>query len=182
MPTDFEELKRKLLQSDEEFRQLATKHHDLDEKLHNLRHSALPHRTRASRRSHPQKTKTAFERPDGEHPAPTRECPQAAPARSLTLPIQSRARAGGAARMRMRRPGPFPSPAATSSHENRPSRVSVHCRRAGAGGARRRGAASGDSDAPCRCSAASSPISSATPTEWCRRTPASSSRRPMARS
>ena len=34
MPTDFEELKRQLLQSDEEFRQLATKHHDLDEKLH----------------------------------------------------------------------------------------------------------------------------------------------------
>ena len=35
MPTDFEELKRKLLQTDEEFRQLATKHHDLDERLHN---------------------------------------------------------------------------------------------------------------------------------------------------
>lgn len=34
MPTDFEELKRKLLQTDEEFRQLATKHHDLDERLH----------------------------------------------------------------------------------------------------------------------------------------------------
>ena len=34
MPTDFEELKRKLLQIDEEFRQLATKHHDLDERLH----------------------------------------------------------------------------------------------------------------------------------------------------
>ena len=36
MPTDFEELKRKLLQTDEEFRQLATKHHDLDERLHNF--------------------------------------------------------------------------------------------------------------------------------------------------
>jgi hypothetical protein len=36
MPTDFEELKRKLLQSDEEFRRLATQHHDLDEKIHNL--------------------------------------------------------------------------------------------------------------------------------------------------
>jgi len=36
MPTDFEELKRQLLQSDEEFRRLATQHHDLDEKLHNL--------------------------------------------------------------------------------------------------------------------------------------------------
>jgi uncharacterized protein YdcH (DUF465 family) len=36
MPTDFEELKRKLLQSDEEYRQLATQHHDLDEKIHSL--------------------------------------------------------------------------------------------------------------------------------------------------
>ena len=36
MPTDFEELKRELLQSDEEFRQLATQHHDLDEQLHDL--------------------------------------------------------------------------------------------------------------------------------------------------
>jgi uncharacterized protein YdcH (DUF465 family) len=36
MPTDFEELKRKLLQTDEEFRQLASKHHDLDQKIHNL--------------------------------------------------------------------------------------------------------------------------------------------------
>lgn len=35
MPTDLEEVKRKLLQTDEEFRQLATKHHDLDERLHN---------------------------------------------------------------------------------------------------------------------------------------------------
>ena len=35
MPTDFEELKRKVLQSDSEYRQLATKHHDLDERLHN---------------------------------------------------------------------------------------------------------------------------------------------------
>ena len=36
MPTDFEELKRRLLQSDEEYRQLATQHHDLDEKIHDL--------------------------------------------------------------------------------------------------------------------------------------------------
>lgn len=34
MPTEFEELKRKLLQTDSEYRQLATKHHDLDERLH----------------------------------------------------------------------------------------------------------------------------------------------------
>ena len=36
MPTDFEELKRELLQTDEEYRQLATQHHDLDEKIHTL--------------------------------------------------------------------------------------------------------------------------------------------------
>ena len=32
---DLEEVKRKLLQTDPEFQQLATKHHDLDERLHN---------------------------------------------------------------------------------------------------------------------------------------------------
>jgi uncharacterized protein YdcH (DUF465 family) len=36
MPQDFEELKRELLQTDDEYRQLATKHHDLDERIHDL--------------------------------------------------------------------------------------------------------------------------------------------------
>ncbi len=36
MPTDFEELKRQLLQTDEEFRQLATQHQDLDAQIHTL--------------------------------------------------------------------------------------------------------------------------------------------------
>jgi len=36
MPTDFEELKQQLLQSNDEFRQLATQHHDLDERIHTL--------------------------------------------------------------------------------------------------------------------------------------------------
>jgi uncharacterized protein YdcH (DUF465 family) len=36
MPTDFEELKRTLLQTDEEYRELATRHHDLDEQIHHL--------------------------------------------------------------------------------------------------------------------------------------------------
>ena len=36
MPTDFDELRRQLLQNDDEYRQLATQHHDLDEKLHSL--------------------------------------------------------------------------------------------------------------------------------------------------
>ena len=34
MPTDLEELKRSLLRETRSFCQLATKHHDLDEKLH----------------------------------------------------------------------------------------------------------------------------------------------------
>ena len=36
MPTDFEELKRQLLQTDEEFRQLVNQHHVLDEQIHHL--------------------------------------------------------------------------------------------------------------------------------------------------
>ena len=36
MPTDFDEMKRKLLESNDEFRQLATQHHQLDERIHNL--------------------------------------------------------------------------------------------------------------------------------------------------
>jgi len=38
MPTDFEEMKKKLLESNDEFRQLATQHHVLDERIHNLAH------------------------------------------------------------------------------------------------------------------------------------------------
>ena len=36
MPTDFEEMKKQLLESNDEFRQLATQHHDLDERIHTL--------------------------------------------------------------------------------------------------------------------------------------------------
>jgi hypothetical protein len=36
MAADFEEMKKKLLESNDEFRQLATQHHDLDERIHNL--------------------------------------------------------------------------------------------------------------------------------------------------
>ena len=36
MPTDFEELKQRLLRTDEQFRQLATQHHELDERIHTL--------------------------------------------------------------------------------------------------------------------------------------------------
>jgi uncharacterized protein len=36
MPNDFEELKHQLLESNDEFRQLASQHHDLDERIHAL--------------------------------------------------------------------------------------------------------------------------------------------------
>ena len=36
MAADFEEMKKKLLESNDEFRQLATQHHLLDEQIHNL--------------------------------------------------------------------------------------------------------------------------------------------------
>jgi uncharacterized protein YdcH (DUF465 family) len=36
MPTDIEAIKQQLLQSNDEFRQLATQHHDLDERIHSL--------------------------------------------------------------------------------------------------------------------------------------------------
>jgi hypothetical protein len=36
MPTDFEEMRKKLLESNDEYRQLATQHHDLDERIHTL--------------------------------------------------------------------------------------------------------------------------------------------------
>ena len=36
MPTDFDAMKQRLLESNDEFRQLATQHHDLDEKIHSL--------------------------------------------------------------------------------------------------------------------------------------------------
>jgi uncharacterized protein YdcH (DUF465 family) len=41
MPTNSQELKELLLQSDEEFRQLSTKHCELDDRLHEL--SAKPY-------------------------------------------------------------------------------------------------------------------------------------------
>jgi uncharacterized protein len=41
MPTDLEELRRQLLQTDEHYRQLANQHHDLDERVHIL--ATRPH-------------------------------------------------------------------------------------------------------------------------------------------
>jgi uncharacterized protein YdcH (DUF465 family) len=36
MPNDFEEMKKQLLASNDEFRRLATQHHSLDERIHDL--------------------------------------------------------------------------------------------------------------------------------------------------
>ena len=36
MPTDFEAIRQQLLESNDEFRQLASQHHDLDERIHDL--------------------------------------------------------------------------------------------------------------------------------------------------
>jgi uncharacterized protein len=36
MPTEIDAMKQQLLESNDEFRQLATQHHDLDERIHNL--------------------------------------------------------------------------------------------------------------------------------------------------
>jgi uncharacterized protein YdcH (DUF465 family) len=36
MPTDLDAMKQQLLESNDEFRQLAIQHHDLDERIHNL--------------------------------------------------------------------------------------------------------------------------------------------------
>ena len=65
-----QELKELLLKTDEEFRQLATQHHELDDRLHELSGKALPVRTRASRRSHSQETQAPAEGQDGRYPAP----------------------------------------------------------------------------------------------------------------
>ena len=36
MPTEIDAMKQQLLESNDEFRQLATQHHDLDERIHSL--------------------------------------------------------------------------------------------------------------------------------------------------
>jgi len=36
MPTEIDAMKQQLLDSNDEFRQLASQHHDLDERIHNL--------------------------------------------------------------------------------------------------------------------------------------------------
>ena len=67
MPTDFEELKRQLLQTDEEYRQLATQHHDLDEKLHTLAARNYLSEPEQLEEVTLKKRKLQLEGSDGEH-------------------------------------------------------------------------------------------------------------------
>ena len=84
MPTDFEELKRQFLQNDEEFRQLATQHHDLDEQIHDLtsRHYlSNPNRSKKPR----SRNASCTERSDGDHPAPAQSSAARCRARGARL-------------------------------------------------------------------------------------------------
>ncbi len=71
MPNDFEELKRQLLQSDEEYRQLATRHHDLDEQIHNL--TDRPYLTQPEQLEEVRLKKVKLQLKDQmeEHPSPS---------------------------------------------------------------------------------------------------------------
>ena len=60
-----QDLKHLLLETNEEYRQLAAKHHELDDRLHELSSKHYLSRLRASRRSHPEETQTPAQRPDG---------------------------------------------------------------------------------------------------------------------
>ena len=151
MPTDFEEMKQQLLQSNDEFRQLATQHHDLDERIHNFADRALPLRTRTNRRSHPEEKETPAEGPDGEHAAATHrrrrtDARRAALTRSAAS-ISSRGPAPDRVPSARTGPGPLLC-TAFFRYENRSGRSPVHraarwCPAALAAVARRHGWATG---------------------------------------
>ena len=163
MPTDFEELKRQLLQTDEEFRQLATQHHDLDEQIHNLatRHylSEPEQIEEVTLKKRKLQLKDQMETILRRTPCAREPTPRGAQLTHSRDTFQARASAGP--RLSSGRSGPGPLLCTHPSDENRSSRISVHRRRAGAGrrprGARRYGWAA----RLRRCSAASSPTSSA---------------------
>ena len=77
MPTDFEEMKQQLLASNDEFRQLATQHHDLDERIHNLATRQYLSEPEQLEEVTLKKKQAAAEGPDGEHAAaPSRVRPR----------------------------------------------------------------------------------------------------------
>ena len=68
MSVDTHELRELLLQSDQEFRELALKHHELDDRLHDLATRAFPVRIRTTRRSPAEEAEAASQGQDGRHP------------------------------------------------------------------------------------------------------------------
>ena len=133
MPTDFDELKRQLLQTDEEYRQLATSASRSRREVTHPGRTKLPLGTGTARRSHPQETKTPLEGSDGRHrPPPPRPRSRRPPRwRGAERPTTTASwwpdapRQMRASGLRFFRPAAF--------HENRSRGVSVHRRRAGAG-------------------------------------------------
>ena len=65
-----QELKELLLKTDEEFRQLATQHHQLDDRLHELSGKTYLIRAGATRRNHAEKTQASAQGPDGRYTSP----------------------------------------------------------------------------------------------------------------
>ena len=60
-----QEVKHFLLQSHDQYRELAERHHALDDRLHELTERPPPLRIRASRRSHPQEAQAGPQGPHG---------------------------------------------------------------------------------------------------------------------
>ena len=63
-------LRRQLLQTDEEFRALSERHHELDTRLHQLAERSHLDDNEQVEEVHPEEAQAAVERPDGGHPAP----------------------------------------------------------------------------------------------------------------
>ena len=155
-------LKRQFLQSDEEFRQLATQHHDLDERLHNYADRHYLTEPEQLEEVTLKKAEAAPEGSDGEHPAPSRRRRRAGPrGAALTLVRHSVSSSGPAAGPRSApahapATGPLRRCTASFRYENRSRRVSVHRGRAGPG--RHRGGRPTSAPSPPRspCWAASS--------------------------
>jgi hypothetical protein len=69
MPTDFEEMKKQLLASNDEFRQLATQHHDLDERWRTFCGTTAARSRATRRRATETNLRTRFEAGPPRRPA-----------------------------------------------------------------------------------------------------------------
>jgi hypothetical protein len=66
-----QDLKDLVMQTDEEYHQLATQHHELDDRLHQLTDKPYLSRTRTARRGQPEEAEAPAQGPHGGHPAPS---------------------------------------------------------------------------------------------------------------